>query len=270
MFAKGSKTRRASPADAISVLKNLNADIVVIPEFGRRDLLASKTLQALMKLSYTYVLSDYDDERAPALCFAVLSKLPVTRHRTVLLDGGTRPALLAECQLSDGTSLRIIGIHLDDRNESIRMQQIVSIVETVNESNRAPMLVLGDFNAMSQNSRFARFARSHMVRMVTHLMPHRQLRSIIERVSEMAMGTTVNYLLDRTSLRSLDPRMQATVSAKQAGMEWMPSWRIAKIDWIFATVGIAAQSYVIFKDVGSDHRPVIADITIANSNDHRA
>ncbi|MBC7764717.1 endonuclease/exonuclease/phosphatase family protein [Microbacteriaceae bacterium] len=270
MFVEGTKTRRAKPTDAISVLKQLNADIVVIPEFGRKDGIAPQTIEAIAGLSYEYAISDYNDERMPALSFAILSKLPIVSQHTFGLAGSARQALQVECRLSDGQLISVIGVHLDDRSESMRKQQITSVVEAVRRVKGQPILVMGDFNAMSVDSRFAQFARSLPVRMLTKLILHKQLHSVVERVSEMALGTTINHLLHQTALQNLDPKLQRTISAKQAGMEWMPSWRIGKIDWIFGTVPIKVRSYAVMRDVGSDHRPVVADITITPGDNNRA
>ena len=60
----------------------------------------------------------------------------------------------------------------------------------------------------------------------------------------------------------LDGKLRRTISAKQAGLEWAPKLRLAKIDWIFGSSGLVATKYAIYKDIGSDHRPVIADIIL--------
>jgi endonuclease/exonuclease/phosphatase family metal-dependent hydrolase len=79
----------------------------------------------------------------------------------------------------------------------------------------------------------------------------------------MAVGTTVSYLLAHTDLCDLDPRLQRTISAKQADLSWAPKTRLAKIDWIFGPRHWKVQRYHIDKDAGSDHRPVIADVIYA-------
>lgn len=269
MFAEGTKTKRASPADAIRVLEELDADIVVIPEFGSSTSTLTSTTEAIADLSYEYVLINYNDERMPTLSFAILSKLPIVSHEAFQLSGSARNALQVKCQLSDGHSLVVIGVHLDDRNEPMRMKQILSVVKSVQDIGDASILVMGDFNAMSATSKFAMFARSEPVRMLTRLIHHKQLRSVVSRVSDMALGTTIDYFLSHTHLVNLDPRLQRTISAKQAGMEWMPSWRIGKIDWIFGDTSIDVRSFRIMRDIGSDHRPIIADITVTHSNNNR-
>ncbi len=271
MFVTGTKTRRATPEDALRVLKDLDADIVVIPEFGLKDNLLKETMAEIEKLSYSCTLTDYNDSRAPGLYFGILSRLPISHHKTFQLEGSTRRATIIECLVpGQNEPLRVVGVHLDDRNEALRMQQITSVVETVNSKKEAPLLVLGDFNAMSQYSLFAGLMRSTPIHLVTRIIPHQKLRSVFERVSEMASGTTISYLLHHTNLHSLDPRLQRTISAKQADIDWMPSWRIAKIDWIFGNQFVVTRSYRVMRDIGSDHRPIIAEISINLHNNDGA
>lgn len=76
----------------------------------------------------------------------------------------------------------------------------------------------------------------------------------------MAMGTTIAYLLKETTLHDLDTKNRRTISGKQRGLEWIPAVRLAKIDWIFGSKQFRTLSYRIMRDVGSDHRPVLAKI----------
>ena len=53
MFVEGSMTRRASPDDALAVLREVGADIVVVPEFGVFERMSEKTSSAIAALGYT-------------------------------------------------------------------------------------------------------------------------------------------------------------------------------------------------------------------------
>ena len=77
MFVEGTKTRRATPHDALRVLRRLNADIIVIPEFGRLDGLRDEIHTAMASLGYEVVSTPYHDSNAPGLGLVVLSRLPV-------------------------------------------------------------------------------------------------------------------------------------------------------------------------------------------------
>ena len=260
MFVEGSKTRRALPHMALAVLRQLNADVVVIPEFGNIGAVHEETVLAIRSLGYQLSLAAYDDDRSPGIGIAVLSRLPVVSESQHALPETDRPYLELHCRDESGEILRVIGVHLDDRSEDIRMKQIVAVADSVNAHSTLPTLVMGDFNAMHEGSLFARVARSSIAGNLTTRVRHEQLASIAARVHEMAFGTTINYLLEHTSLRDLDTKHRRTISAKQAGLEWAPALKLAKIDWIFASKQLRALNYKVMHDVGSDHRPVVVDL----------
>jgi len=265
MFVEGTKTRRASPHDALDVLKNLDADILVIPEFGRLADLKDEIATAISALGYELVSLAYDEPRTPGLGFVMLSRLPI--HETIVhsLAHSKRQLLELVCEDEVGTRIHVFGVHLDDRSESGRLMEAEAVSEIIHSRAGQCILLLGDFNAMREDSWFARIARSRLAHGVSRRLSHEVLRSMAERVQEMALGTTVAYLVAHTELHDLDPGRKRTISSKQAGLEWVPSWRLAKIDWVFASSQITSLRYRVMKDVGSDHRPVWADIEIIDS-----
>lgn len=258
MFVVGTKTRRALPPQAIEILRDLDGDIVVVPEFGRLADLDSATESAIRELGYELVTLAYDEPRTPGLGFAVMSRLPVRESHAHVLTGSKRQLLEVVCQDADGKSLRVFGAHLDDRSEAGRLREITSIADIVTRYADEPVLLAGDFNAMHRDAWFARMMRTRTVRHVSRRIPHTLVRSMATRVGEMALGTTIAYLLEHTRLHDLDPGRQRTISARQAGLERAPSWRLAKIDWVFGSEHIRTVDYRVLGDVGSDHRPVRA------------
>lgn len=260
MFVEGSKTTRALPHNALAVLRKLKADFVVVPEFGNIAAAREETVLAIRALGYEISLATYDDERSPGIGMAVLSRLPLISEVQHALPETGRPYIELRARGEAGEQLRIIGVHLDDRSEVIRMKQIASVISTVNDGGSVPTLVMGDFNAMHEKSLFAQVARSSIVGRLSARVKHDQLRSVAGRVHEMGRGTTIHTILTDTHLRDLDTKHRRTISAKQAGLEWAPVWRLAKIDWIFGTKHFKVINYKVHRDVGSDHRPVIADL----------
>ncbi|HSW90688.1 MAG TPA: endonuclease/exonuclease/phosphatase family protein [Candidatus Saccharimonadales bacterium] len=261
MFVAGSNTRRATPQMAIATIKRLNADVVFIPEFGNTDAIEEATLMALRALGYEIVFFSYGHSWLGSYGAALLSRLPLKSYLIHHFTNTQRPFIEATVD-DNGTLLRIVGIHLDDRSEALRLQQVPEVAKVVNQNDSLPVIVLGDFNAMHASSKFARAVRARPLYYAARLFPHTQLRGMGSRVSEMGRGTAITELLKRTDLHDLDGLHRRTISAKQSGLEWMPAWRLAKIDWIFGSKGIKAVSYKISSDVGSDHRPVIAELDI--------
>ncbi len=263
MFVTGSKTRRADRHQALKVVRKLKADIIFVPEFGSTDKVEPATITALHALGYQTVVYSYNQTKhLGEYGGALLTRLPLMSHTLHHFTNTGRTFIEAHLRLEGGKTLRVIGLHLDDRSEQLRLEQIEQATAVINRADAGETIVLGDFNAMHQKSAFAKVARSKVAKNVADNLPHKQLRYMSQRVSEMAAGTTVEYLLHNTSLHDLDGKLRRTISAKQQGLEWAPSLRLAKIDWIFGTNGIKTIKYTVHKDVGSDHRPVQADIEI--------
>lgn len=258
MFVTGTKTRRALPWQAIETLRDLDGDIVVVPEFGRLTDLDPATASAIRGLGYKLVTLAYDEPRTPGLGFAIMSRLPIRESRVHVLAGSKRQLLEVVCRDADGKSLHVFGAHLDDRSEAGRLKEIAVVADIVNRHEDEPVLLAGDFNAMHRDAWFARMMRTRTVRHVSRRIPHALVRSMATRVGEMALGTTIAYLLEHTRLYDLDPGRQRTISARQAGLERVPSWRLAKIDWMFGSEHVRTADYRVLGDVGSDHRPVRA------------
>lgn len=263
MFVTGSKTRRADRHQALNVVRELDADILFVPEFGNTDKVEPASIAALHALGYQTVVYSYaQDALLGSYGAALLTRLPLASHTLHHFANTGRTFIEAHLTIDDGRPLRIIGLHLDDRSEQLRLEQIAQVVKVINRPHVGETIVLGDFNAMHERSRFARVARSSVAKGIAEKVPHKLARSMSQRVSEMARGTTVRYLLEHTELVDLDGKLRRTISAKQAGFEWAPKLRLAKIDWIFGSKNIHTSSYKVLPDVGSDHRPVLATVTV--------
>lgn len=260
MFVDGTKTRRGTPHDAIATLRALDADVVVVPEFGRITDLQEAHVAAIEALGYEITLIAYDEPRAPGLGFAILSRFPILETRVHELPGSRRQLIEIQYKDTEGARIRVLGVHLDDRSEEGRLTEIATICTIVSAEAEMPTLLLGDFNAMHHNSWFARIARSQPAHGISRRVRHKLMRSMADRVHEMALGTTVEYVLSHTTLHDLDPGRKRTISGKQAGLEWLPAWRLAKIDWIFGTKHFKTIHYRVLRDSGSDHRPVRAEL----------
>lgn len=260
MFVVGSMTRRATPNDAVMTLKKLDAAIAVIPEFGIIADIAEQTDVAIRALGYECVTMAYADPRARGSGLAILSRYPIITHEIVRL-GEVKGMVDAQIDVN-GTVIHVIGVHLDDRSEEYRLREVSRLVAHIQSLGSATILMMGDFNAMKSTSRFAKVARGQFGRALEQLTAHKKLKSVVARVREMALGTTIEQIEMKTPLRSLDPGLKRTISARQRGLELLPAMRLAKIDWIFGSSNVTTRAYCVFPDVGSDHRPVAADVDI--------
>lgn len=262
MFVEGTKTRRATSHDAITALRRLNADIVFVPEFGDMSRLNQPTITAIRSLGYESHIVPYGEERVSHLGLGFFSRLVITKHSIHHLPVTQRALFEAYCRTEDKKTIRIIGVHLDDRSEKIRLKQIEFIVEIIQKDRNTPLIVMGDFNAMHSKTLFAKMTSTKVASVMAKRIPNDHVSSVAQRVHEMASGSTIDYIISHTSLTNLDPKLSATISAKQSGMEWAPKLRLAKIDWIFGSDDITTLSHTVKHDVGSDHRQVVADIML--------
>lgn len=260
MFVEGSMTRRASPSDALRIVKELDADVLVIPEFGIIDQLADLTRTELERMRYSIHTTVYRDPRARGSGLAILSRLPVVSLSEVTLESQIHSIVDVVVEDKGGRELRILGVHLDDRQEAYRLDEVAAICANLDKTPVTPIIMAGDSNAMHERSWFARLIRLRIVGSAAKRFPSTQAAGVLARAHEMGFGTTIRYIERQGSLRSLDPGLQRTISAKQRDLEWMPSWRLAKIDWIFGSKEFTVASYRVLRDVGSDHRPVVADL----------
>ena len=261
MFVAGSRTRRASPHDGIAVIKRLNADIIFIPEFSNTSPVDESVTDALRALGYTLITYLYEQPECSSFVAAFLTRLPLRSHVLHSFTNTQRQFIETRITLGSGI-FRVIGVHLDDRSEELRLAQVPELASLINQDNTIPTIVLGDFNAMPASALFSRIARLRFVSYIARNLPSEILRSTGARVAQMAVGTTIPTLLRTTKFHDLDLGQRATISAKQEGFEWLPSIRLAKIDWIFGSSQISTLQYRVLPDVGSDHRPVLAILDI--------
>jgi len=256
--------RRGTPEHILESIRKLNADILVLPEAYQNE--PDPGVDGLLQeMGYAWIDARYDDLGREEL-FAdampymrVLSKLPIVSSE-VYRWGNIRNMPVLIIRTSANSQLRVLGIHLDDRNEKQRMQQINEIIPFINSSDM-PTVMLGDFNAMHGKGR-ARLYSHKAARRLAASVPHPEIRFVLTRLAEMAIGTTLARLERRTSLRDIDPTRRPTTTPKMRDIEWMPSVRLAQIDHIMITPDIRALDFKISRDSGSDHRAISATLQI--------
>lgn len=257
------RTRRASTSDALAVIRQLDADIITIPEFGVVGELPLEARDSLAELGYALFEFPYDDEYEPPIEMAILTRLPVVSHKTYRL--GEHRSVGSVVVQAGQAQLRVVAVHLDDKKESTRLLEAKDLADIVSSEKR-PVLLMGDFNAMHRDDWFARIVRSRLLRAFAQLLPKGHLQYVLVRLAEMGKGEVIDYLQGLDTIQNLDTGLQRTITPKQYGLEWLPAVHLAKIDWIFSSKGIAAKSYTAHSDVGSDHRPIIAEITLEKAH----
>lgn len=261
---------RGTPEKIVEAIKAFDADILVHPEaFGADKPVRPEIIQSLRDLGYTWESIDYDDliDRGgkavvPRPNLMVMSRVSILRHE-VIRPGNLRNMLaLFITDPESGSELRFIGIHLEDREEALRLKQVGPLIEYINSSD-TPTIMMGDFNAMPPNTPKSSFINSALFRDPASLVPHAHIRYTMKRLSDMASGTTIDAILKQTNLTNADPKLTPTATPKMRRMEWLPSIPFAKIDWMFVSPGIEYADFAVSADLGSDHRALSASIHIA-------
>jgi endonuclease/exonuclease/phosphatase family metal-dependent hydrolase len=261
-----------SAKQIINSLKKLNGDIVFLPETCRAPSMPISSREAIEKLGYDIFIEPYDDQSvldagspAPMMAFFVKSSLSKTfaiKFSKIRLST-FRPALLLDLrEIKSGTSIRFVGVHLHDKHEQWRLQMVADLMGVLNTTT-TNFVVLGDFNAMERKGIKATLLASQPVHYLAKIIPHGQIRTIVERVNEMAIGTTISSLQQASSrLKNTDTDNISTITPKTRGLEWMPSIRLVKIDHILISQYITSSDFKVSADGGADHRALSVMIHI--------
>ena len=266
-----SRDGRGTPEAIVAAIKQLDADIIVNPEaFGTDPAISPVIERALTGLGYESRSVAYDDaisrgEKAAVTNphLRVMSRLPIKSYE-VIRPGDVRNMVAVRVHdPASNRELRVIGVHLDDRSEELRLRQVTPLIEYINSSD-IPTVMMGDCNAMPPDTFKSRFVHSALFRGIATIVMHEHMRYTLTRLSEMATGTTIASLLRETNLQNTDSHYHPTTTPKMRRMEWMPSIRFAKIDWIFASPGIEYKNFSVSADLGSDHRALSLDISLKN------
>jgi len=256
---------RGNPSQIIETIRKINADIIVLPEAhleGSIDKLKSK--QHLINMGYSVFSIPYEDDTASRtdsntkhVSLMLLSKLSVKEFKTIRL-GNFRNAIDATLITDNDKQFRIIGVHLDDRSEDLRIKQIDDVSNIVNK-NTIPTIVMGDFNSMHGKDLWpAKFLRSKL----TRLLAKHIWSNIFIRVTEMARGEAIKLLETNTGLIDIDKSHRPTTTPKMLSYEWLPSIKLIQIDHIFISRNIKTTNFNVSTDGGSDHRAISAEISI--------
>jgi len=265
---------RGSPSHILESIEELNADILLLVEaYGtdqEKDIpIGPEIDKKLQDLGYTIKDVDYDEggdiridpaEYKPR--FRLLYRNSV-KGITVIRLAKLRNALVVTCiDEATNTAFRFIGIHLDDRSEALRQNQLTDLIPIIN-SSRVPTIMMGDYNAMHGTTLRAHIIKLRLIKtLLTHVPIHKHIRYVFKRTIEMANGSTLGSIESETGLYDVDKKKRPTATMKMRPHEWMPSIRLIDIDHMFISEDVIVNSFVISKfDGGSDHRIISANIS---------
>lgn len=258
---------RGSPSHILKGIAALDADVIVLPEAYNGTRAAKDVETALKSLGYEWIETPYDDpdrEEEIALYgkshIRILSRIGFVSKEIVRFGGIRNLPVATVIDPDSGELVRIIGVHLEDRSEARRQKQIDDIVSFIKHVP-AHTIALGDFNAMWTGIP-AFLLGSLVTSLFARLLPSGDLPSELSRLREMAKGTTMRRLRDEAGLHDADSRHRATVTPKKRNFPYLPSVRLCQLDHILFSSTLRATEFTIYKDRGSDHRAISAEVTV--------
>jgi endonuclease/exonuclease/phosphatase family metal-dependent hydrolase len=256
---------RGSPERIIDALLALDADVIFLPEaYGART--ARGVNDRLKYAGYSWYDAQYHDAGKPMQPSdsnphsRFLCRLPVRHHTEARYANIRTMQTIIVCDPITAKEVRIMGIHLDDRSEKLRLAQVEDVAEYVSLDQR-PTVLMGDFNAMYPVG-IAKGLRSGLFKMMARGILFSRLRSLVLRLSDMATGTTLERLCASARLREADLRHQPTMTLKTRGFLWLPSIRIVQLDHILYSREVQLNDFVVAGDGGADHRAITATIEV--------
>lgn len=257
--------QRGTPEHILRSIEALGADILFLAEAFGPEMLEERTKQRIVELGYDTYIVPYEEggdvrvySAVDAPSMILLSKVPFVQHETVRL-ADLRNAIVARIKDPETSEeLQVIGVHLDDRSEELRLRQVPELVQCINEST-LPTIVMGDFNAMHGEDLTAKLLRTFPMQIAAR---HTSPESVIRRVVGMAKGDTLRELIGGTGLREADPLHHPATTLKMRGQEWLPSIRLIQIDHILVSKDVQFADFHVAPDGGSDHRAISAMITL--------
>jgi len=250
-FGGGDRATREARLDAIAeTLRLARLNVVVLNEVDFRSVWSHHTDQAeaiAERAGYAFVArqKNLDVGLGPwGLSFgnAVLSRFPIVSAESLSLPtlstvehiaAGSKQAMVVTLDVG-GRRLRLVPVHLEHRDERVRLASAERLIARLTDSG-PPLLLVGDFNSTPSGWPLAEPVAS----------PQGQ-RTALDAL--LAAGLTTA------------PSLSSSSSAPRSFPSWAPDRRI---DWVLAQAPLAVMSDAVMGGDLSDHLAVIADVRLA-------
>lgn len=257
---------RGSPEHIVQEILRINADILFVADAFNQPV-DHRIDVALERTGYRWFDIQYDDEDAradhqPSSRF--LTKLDVIDHAATRYGDVRSLQRLLVRDDRTGELIRFIGVHLDDRSDSLRQRQVDAMFLDIDQCD-IPVVLLGDFNAAHSDQLTARVLNKRIVQAVLRVIPSSLVRSLGRRLGEMCSGIIMQLFIERSDLVEVDQRRRSTMTLKTLGLLFLPSIPVIQLDHIFISTRLGHSGVVIEKDGGSDHRAISTMLTITKN-----
>lgn len=180
----------------------------------------------------------------------------------IFRQGGIRNGMDIEIEVPGSSeTVRILGVHLDDRNEANRKKQAHELIDRLGESPRRTV-VLGDFNTTTGEGLVPRLLDSKMARNLARAVPFSVVRDMAVRLTDMNSGDALRMLIEETGLQRANPDNTPTITLRSRGVEMLPPLGVIGIDHILHTPDLRVEDFRVWPYMGSDHRAISATLSL--------
>ncbi|HUC89488.1 MAG TPA: endonuclease/exonuclease/phosphatase family protein [Patescibacteria group bacterium] len=233
----------------IDGIESLGADVVVLSESLKSDGQYVDPDFA-KKLGFYSMTVGYDDAQphtSGQQYLTMLAKLTYSAERMHQARLATRNGVIANMRLGS-TSLRILGVHHDDRDEDKRLTMAACELASYD-----PDVIAGDLNAMHGGDSAARVLNHPVTKALARMIPHARAHSLATRLTNMASGRTI-MMMEDAGMTDADPEHRPTMI--------MHGRAIVQLDHImYAEQRVRASDPQVHTFDGSDHYAISAFIT---------
>lgn len=210
-------------------LKNSTADIIALQEVAQEKDGSNNIAKIVAEeLGYDFIFDPTMEGELNGKIVdwgkAILSKYKITEHKTHELSQEERRTALEATIQVNGISLHVFSVHLLHTHQQDNEIQTFQVENLIKVLPKKNVLVMGDFNATPDSI-------------------------VIKKMKE--------------SLNNVDPKSAPTWSVYVKGC---PVCKLSEVstclDYIFVSKDIKVKSFEVGNSTGSDHLPILAEITI--------
>jgi endonuclease/exonuclease/phosphatase family metal-dependent hydrolase len=254
----------------IEIIRRMKPDVAVFTEACKvgTEAVVTSSIKQLESVGYFVFHGPYNEQDSRkdthGLLLAVHTSL-VSAKKPRLTRIGERNILETWLKLKSGKDIHLLGVHLNDRNETKRQAELDDLLQLIDID--APTILTGDMNTIhkqeAKGKTFRRTKRIHLlVRLKLHPktdptgqpMPNNRGRigSVMYRLHEMASGKTIKRL-EENGFTDTDPSHQPTFPVNS------PS---AQLDHTLVSHHFTVKSFKKLPEGSSDHHGIVVELEI--------
>lgn len=264
-------SRPDTAGEYVGIMRHINPDAAVLTEAYQAGTEAAlqKPIKQIESLGYYVFHGPYDeqDDRRDrhGLLLAIRKQL-VAEKKPCLTRIGKHNIIESWLQYKKNQPIHLLGMHLDDRNESRRQTELDDLLELI-DINNIPTILTGDMNSAHRaDAKGKPFTKARWIHLLVVLklwpktdptgqpMPNNASRkgSVFYRLHEMASGKTIKRMVD-AGFTDADSKHRPTYSADSP---------YAQLDHTLVSKHFKVKSFEVPYEGSSDHRGIVTELEI--------